>query len=159
MTCRGRPEDVDHMGTRQQDRHPRGDDPTEHAADEPVALPRPVADLLERDVETPGREAPDRMQQTPSATIKRSLAWLLLQFLSQNERLKQPVFHTGVFAPGGGPVSGPRWNMPGQALPRPAPLWCGPSVFLSVPMTTTSMVFRPRLIWSVTSQSHGGATM
>ena len=60
------------------------------------------------------------------------------------------------WAPGGGPVSGPRWNMWGQAAPRSSPAWCGPNVFLSVPITSTSIVFSPGLIRSVTSHFQGG---
>ncbi len=48
--------------------------------------------------------------------------------------------------------------MPGQALPTFDPAWCGPSVFFSVPITTTSTKFSPLRMASVTSTSHGCET-
>ena len=54
-------------------------------------------------------------------------------------------------SPGGGPDSGACWNMAGQARPSGGLPWCGPSVFLSVPITTTSISLAPARTTSVTS--------
>ena len=53
------------------------------------------------------------------------------------------------------PGLGPFWNIDGHAVPSAGLPWCGPSVFLSVPITVTSMVLAPGWIHFVTSHAHG----
>ena len=83
----------------------------------------------------------------------------VLDNLSQHEWREQSVGDRVILSARRGPDSGACWNAAGHAMPSGGLPWCGPSVFLSVPITVTSIVLRPGAIHSVTSHSHGRQAM
>jgi hypothetical protein len=62
-------EDVHHIRANQKSHYPRGDDPAEEPAHEPVCLPGPLAHFLEWDVEAAGGESAYRVKQNTEEWI------------------------------------------------------------------------------------------